>query len=197
MKRRRLAMLLENLEGFVEPEAELEQYPTSAELASRVLHLAEQHDDLRRVVDLGCGTGVLSVGAALLGARVVGFDRDVDALATAHDNVARKEVGDRVELVRADVGSPPLRSSFDAAVMNPPFGAQNRGADRGFLRTAETLSDVVYTVHNEGSLEFVEGFVEGEVTHAFGSELDIERSFDFHDEEVRSTAVEVYRIESG
>lgn len=189
-------MLLEDVEGFADPSAELEQYTTSAELASRVLHLASQHGDLRRVVDLGCGTGVLSIGAALLGARVVGFDRDREALATARDNATEHGVDERVDFARADVGGPPLCTSFDAAVMNPPFGAQDRGADRAFLRAAEALADVVYTVHNGGSMDFVDGFVDGDITHAFEAELALERSFDFHDEDRRRIPVEVYRIES-
>ncbi len=189
-------MLLEDVEGFTDPSVELEQYTTSAELASRVLHLASQHGDLRRVVDLGCGTGVLSVGAGLLGARVVGFDRDRGALATARDNAMEHGLDERVGFVRADVGGPPICTSFDAAVMNPPFGAQDRGADRAFLRAAEELADVVYTVHNGGSLDFVEGFVDGDVTHAFEAELALKRSFDFHDEDRRRIPVEVYRIES-
>ncbi len=197
MRRRKLAIALEAVDGFTEPRPELEQYETSAELASRLLHLADQNDDLGSVVDLGCGTGMLSLGAALLGADSVGVDVDRDALSVAVENAGELDVDGQVEFVRGDVGALPLEAGFDVAVMNPPFGAQDRGADRVFLEAAEDVADVVYSIHNEGSMEFVEGFVDGEMTHAFEAEISIDHRFEFHEEEVRSVPVEVYRIESG
>jgi len=83
--------------------------------------------------------------------------------------------------------------------MNPPFGAQNGSehADRGFLQTAADVSDVSYSVHNEGSREFVESFAEdegGEVTHAFRAEMTLDRQFDFHTEDGKAHTVEIFRI---
>ena len=58
----------------------------------------------RRVLDLGAGSGVLAIAAALLGAgRVVAVERDPDALANARDNVRRNRVEDRVTLIAGDV----------------------------------------------------------------------------------------------
>ena len=59
------------VQPFDRPRIELEQYPTGAHLASRVLYTADMtFGDIQdaHVVDLGCGAGVLSIGAALLGA---------------------------------------------------------------------------------------------------------------------------------
>jgi putative methylase len=188
-------MTLQDLEGFEKPEASLEQYETPAVLASDLLHLAWSHGDLEgRVLDLGCGTGILGIGAAVYGASVVGVDMDGDALRIARSNAAVADVTDRTDWVRGDVSAVPVRHA-DTVVMNPPFGAQNRGADRPFLRAAENVADVIYTVHNEGSLEFVESFVDGEVTDAFETTIELPRSFDFHEEDEREIAVEVYRIE--
>ncbi len=189
-------MELENVEGFSDPDVDLEQYETPADLASHLLHLASQHDDLESVVDLGCGTGVLSIGSALQGASVVGVDVDRSAVEVARENAATLGVEDCVEFVVGDVRDIPFNERFSAAVMNPPFGAQEPGADRPFLDAAERLADVVYSVHNTGSLEFVESYVEGEMTHAFESEVALPRKFEFHDDEVREVEVEVYRIES-
>ena len=189
-------MTLQGLEGFVDPVARLEQYETPATLASDLLHLAWSHDDLGgHVLDLGCGTGVLGVGAALYGARVVGVDVDTEALRIARSNAASAGVGERTDWVRGEAGTPPVRG-VETVVMNPPFGAQRRGADRDFLRAAESLADVVYTVHNQGSLNFVESFVEGKVTDAFETTVDLPRMFEFHEKDERETPVEVYRIEA-
>lgn len=52
------------------------------------------------VLDIGCGSGVLSIGAARLGAgRVVAMDYDVDAVDSARDNVRRNGLEERIEVV--------------------------------------------------------------------------------------------------
>jgi putative methylase len=84
--------------------------------------------------------------------------------------------------------------------MNPPFGAQsgNEHADRRFLRTAAEIAGVSYSLHNEGSREFVESFAAdngGEVTHAFAAEFDLPGQFEFHDQDSRTITAELYRIE--
>ncbi|MDY6779264.1 MAG: METTL5 family protein [Halobacteria archaeon] len=203
MDRKNLEILLERLEGFSDPEPGREQYSTPPETASHILHTAALNRDLDGVVfDLGCGTGVLGVGSAVLGSRVVGFDVDRDVLRTARRNARDTGVGARTDWVRADVTELPV-SDFDGwdvtVVMNPPFGAQkdNEGADRDFLEVASEVADTVYTVHNSGSRGFVESFVDdlgGEVTHAFEAEIGLPRSFEFHDEELREIDVEVYRL---
>lgn len=57
--------------GAERPKIQYEQYPTSAHLAARVLHVAQEtFDDIegRVVADFGCGCGILGIGASLLGA---------------------------------------------------------------------------------------------------------------------------------
>lgn len=189
-------MALEELEGFDDPSPELEQYTTPAPLASALLDFASDHGDVnnKNVLDLGCGTGILTVGAALLSGSSVGVDADRNALTRARANSERAGVKGDVDLMQADVSRlPVVGDSFDTVVMNPPFGAQNRGADRPFLRAAERVADVAYSIHNAGSLEFVEGFVGGEVTHAFETTVTLDRRFEFHEKESREIKIEVYR----
>lgn len=72
MKLKTLEYALENMETFENPKIELEQYTTSSHIAACVLHTAQfVYGDItgKRVADLGCGSGVLTIGAALLGAR--------------------------------------------------------------------------------------------------------------------------------
>ncbi|MDY7081143.1 MAG: METTL5 family protein, partial [Halobacteria archaeon] len=164
MDRKTLEIRLERVEGFKEPSPELEQYSTPSHLASRILHFASMNGDLDSdspVVDLGCGTGIFAIGAGLLGASAVGVDIDAYTLKTARENAHELGVADDTEWVRADVSSLCLDLRDATVVMNPPFGAQSRGADRPFLETAERFGRVVYSIHNEGSLDFVEGFVNG------------------------------------
>ncbi|MFU8868279.1 METTL5 family protein [Natronococcus sp.] len=200
--RRTLARRLESLTDFAEPSASLEQYLTPPEIAAHLCHLAGLQGDLeRRVIDLGTGTGMLAIGAALAGAdRVVGIDVDADALALARENAGRADVDDRIEWLCGDATRVPLVPAEATVVSNPPFGAQrgNRHADRAFLETAREIGAVSYTIHNEGSQSFVESFVAdagGAVTHAFRAEFPIERRFDFHTESERTLEAEVFRIE--
>jgi len=84
--------------------------------------------------------------------------------------------------------------------MNPPFGAQsgNEHADRAFLAAAADVAGVSYSIHNDGSREFVESFAAdngGDVTDSYRTEFELPRQFDFHDEEKRTIDAEVYRIE--
>jgi rRNA N6-adenosine-methyltransferase METTL5 len=120
------------------------------------------YEDLegKTVADLGCGCGVLSVGAKLLDAEyactvvlllllfdadrcdisflrflavrrlVLGVDVDEAALETAAENYESFEV--EVESMLANVEQLPLRAkSFDTVVMNPPFGTKLKGIGTG------------------------------------------------------------------
>jgi putative methylase len=192
--------------GFENPQASLEQYPTPPELAAHVIHLADLQDDIegRTVVDLGAGTGMFALGAALRGPRrVVALEIDSGPLRTAVENRRRVGTTTPIHWIQADATRPPLRLDEPATVvMNPPFGAQNghEGADREFLQTAAAIAGVSYSVHNTGSQEFIEAFAAdngGEVTHAFAAEFDVDRQFDHHTDEQRAIDTEVYRIEWG
>ena len=204
--RRALARQLGVVVGFEDPDPALEQYHTPPEIAAHLVHVADLQGDIddRTVVDLGAGTGMLALAAALRGAeRVVGIDIDVGPLVTARENERHVGSTTDVDWVRGDATRCPLgvdRRAGTTVVMNPPFGAQdgNEGADRAFLETARAIADVSYSVHNAGSESFVEAYAGdngGTVTHAFQAELTIDRQFEFHDRESASIDAECFRIE--
>lgn len=202
MNRSELERRLSALSGFADPDPDREQYPTPPDLAAHLCSLADLQGDLDRpVLDLGSGTGILAIGAALLGARAVGVELDRTAVATARENAREAGVTDRVGWVLGDGGRPPACPGRGVTVLtNPPFGAQrgNRGADRRFLDAAAGLAAVSYSVHNGGSREFVEAFAAdhgGTVTHAFAADLDVDRQFAFHTAERVTLDAEVFRIE--
>ncbi len=89
-------------------------HPTTELLLRRLAGLGL---DGRSVIDVGCGTGVLGIAAALLGAApVVALDTSPDAVASTVANAARNGVSDRIEMVDADLAQ--LTDRFDVVVAN-------------------------------------------------------------------------------
>jgi release factor glutamine methyltransferase len=79
------------------------------------------------IVDLGTGCGALALAlkAAFPAARVIGIDRDPEALALAAENAARS--GLEVEFLQGDLFGPlpaSLRGRVDLVVSNPPYVAE-------------------------------------------------------------------------
>lgn len=178
------------------PKLELEQYATPADVAAPLLYEAWTLGDIegRAVADLGCGTGIFALGAALLGAAsVVGVDADEDALAVARRESARLKAP--AEWVASDVGA--WRGAADTVIMNPPFGAQQRGADRAFLDAAFRTAPTVYTMHNAGTRAFVEqhaaaaGYAR---THAWGLRFALRHQYRHHEKAVREVDVVALRL---
>ncbi|CAM9723426.1 unnamed protein product, partial [Phaeothamnion confervicola] len=138
----------------------LEQYSTSPHLAARMIFTADmQYGDIegKVVLDMGCGTGVLGIGAAVMGAaHVVGWDVDPGALEVAAENAAEIEVD--LDLVCLDViaSRRVAAGSVDTVVMNPPFGTRIAGADVAFLQRALALGPAaVYSMHKSSTREHI------------------------------------------
>ncbi len=76
--------------------------------------LAEQVKGQETVLDYGCGSGILAIAAAKLGAGpVLGVDIDDNALISAHDNAVANDVS--LELRHSRI---PLNNRFDLVVAN-------------------------------------------------------------------------------
>lgn len=121
----------------------------------------------RSVVDLGCGTGVLAIGAALLGAsHVEGVELDADVIPVARDAAAAVDA-----TVRWTVGDVTgLDSTAETVVMNPPFGAQRRSADRPFWDVAFSRPRAIYAFALADSRTFI-----ARLTVARGARVEAQR----------------------
>ena len=77
----------------------------------------------RRILDLCTGSGCLAVVAAhaFPAARVTAADISTDALAVAADNIARHNLGLRVDLVQTDLFARLGGLQFDLILCNPPY----------------------------------------------------------------------------
>jgi putative methylase len=215
-----LAMLLSQLEPPPSPKASLEQYTIPAELAATILHVAAYtYGDIvdKTVLDLGCGTGRLAIGSALLNAKqVIGVDIDKTAVKVASQNCVKVGLEDRVQWIVADIEA--VCGEFDTVVQNPPFGIQKRRADRKFLEKALGLSKTVYSLHKNPNRDrrlierlkaggpnivpvspspFIESFVKnhgGKIKAVYAMLMSIPHMFDFHVKRKHEFIVDLYII---
>ena len=196
MKKKELEILLERVEDIEEPDADREQYATPAPVASELLYFAFMNGDIRDrlIYDLGCGTGILGIGAKLLGAKtVIGIDSDERMIEVAEAN--GKRLGVHVEFRSCDVRE--VEGRGDTVVMNPPFGAQrkDRHADRIFLKKALEIAPVIYAILNAGSESFIKSFVPSASVQHFPVGFALKRRFSFHKKDTKFIPVDIYRIE--
>jgi putative methylase len=202
VRKRDLERALSQIEAHPTPNAYLEQYTTPSNVAAETLYLAAYiNDDVldKTVIELGCGTGRLAIGAALLGAKeVFGVDVDRAAVRVAQKNADNLGVKEKTHWIIGDIDV--VKGAFDTVLQNPPFGVQRKRADRRFITKSLELSSTVYSFHKSGesNREFIKRFIEehgGKITTIFPLEMDIPRMFKFHTKKKKITQVDLYRIE--
>jgi putative methylase len=197
-----LERTLSEIEVNPQPKAYLEQYTTPSTVAAEVLYLAAYvNDDVigKTVMELGCGTGRLAIGAALLGAKeVFGVDLDKIAVKIAKKYAKTMGVKENTHWIVGDIDV--VNGSFDTILQNPPFGVQRKNADRRFITKSLELSNKIYSFHKSGNTnrEFIKRFIEehgGHIFKIFPMTMEIPRMFKFHTKKKQSTQVDLYLIE--
>lgn len=106
----------------------------------------------QKVLDVGAGVGTaaLCLAARVAGLQVAGVERQRDLVRLARRNAEANGLGDRIDVMVADLKQPPVRlagGTFDHVMANPPFlesGRGNRPPDPG---------KAVATVEDEATLE--------------------------------------------
>lgn len=185
MRKRDLEIALERVPQFPEPDPALEQYRTPATIAADILYRAYSKGDIEflKILDLGCGTGMFSVGAWLVGSGMtIGYDISESALNEARHYV--KSIGADIVYKQSDIRD--VTEGADTVFMNPPFGCQNRNADRAFLEKAMELSECVYSIHMASTLDFVTAFADKAGRSVSWNKIykyEIPHTFSFHSKE--------------
>jgi putative methylase len=200
VKKKELEIFLQKIPSPKKPLPRLEQYMTPADIAADILFTAYQFGDIRdkTVVDLGCGTGIFSVGAALVGAKkVIGFDIDNDLIEMAKEFVKNNAL--KVDFFVEDVKDVEVRC--DTVIMNPPFGAQksNKKADRRFIEKGFEISQILYSLHLRKTIPFLEKMIfslGGDITYRKDYVFPIKWMFDFHESRVVNYDVTLLRIDT-
>ena len=215
-----LELFLDKVAEQPTPQAHLEQYTISPQIAAIMLYIAaytNNHLIGKSLLDLGCGTGRLALGAAFLGAKtVVGIDIDGLAIKIARQNSIQMGLTESINWINSDIAA--IRGKFDTVVQNPPFGVQTRQADRPFLVKALEVGQVVYSLHNHPRVDenlirrlksgqgfiqvnpslFLQRFIDkhgGRIQAVYVLPMTIPKMFDFHKKTKHTFLIDLYVIE--
>ncbi len=201
-KKRQLEIELQDIPPHKSPKIDLEQYSTPSVIAADVLWNAHTIGDIEgmKIVDLGCGTGIFTIGSALMGAAdSVGVDIDGDAISIAEAQASKMDIGDNVRFVTSDIID--FNETADTVIQNPPFGAQKvhrKEADRLFMIKALEIAPVVYSLHIQETEDFVTNFFKSkgaDVSHVYHYSFPIPRIYDFHRKDKVNVNVVLVRVE--
>jgi len=200
-KKRQLEISLQSILTFSNPKVDLEQYQTPAKIAADLLWNAYALGDIggMKVADLACGTGIFSIGSALLGAsEVVGVDADPEAVEIARQEAAQRGLDEVSRFITADITD--FNEKADTVIQNPPFGAQKshrKEADRIFMAKSLEVAPVVYSFHILETEDFVRNYFHklgGEITNIFRYSFPLPKIYDFHQKEEVEVDMVVLRV---
>lgn len=198
--KKELSRTLSKLKGFENPEVSLEQYLTPSEISSQSLWFIYMQKDIKGkiIADLGAGTGILGIGALILGAKKVYFvDKSLDALELAKSNLSMLKIDEKKAVfVCDDVKN--FDKKVDVVIQNPPFGVKRIHADREFLEKAIKIADRVYSFHKIESREFIDKFSNDnqfKSTLIFKFKFPLKWSYEYHKKPVRNIIVGIWKLE--
>ena len=195
-----LAIVLSKLKQLKEPKPYLEQYPTESEIAAEVLWFAYMNKDINKTIaDLGCGTGLLGIGALLLDAKKVLFvDIDDKSLEIAKQNIKsiNKDFLKKSEFLKTDIKD--FKKQADVVIQNPPFGIKLKHADKTFLETAFRTSPVIYSFHKLETRDFINKLAEKHsfrITHFWTFDWPLKQTMKYHKKKLQYIKVGCWRLE--
>lgn len=197
--KKQLAIYLSRLQSFEKPSFRLEQYPTDSEIAAEVLWFAHQIGDLenKKIADLGCGTGVLGIGAMLFNPEHVFFvDIDERVLRNLKNNLQLMDLKN-YEIFNSDIKD--FNKKVDLVIQNPPFGVKNAHADKLFLEKAFQISNVIYSFHKLTSEKFISSISKDngfKITHFFKFDFPLKQTMDYHKSKIKRIEVGCWRLEN-
>lgn len=215
-----LEIFLSQVKPHPSPKPNLEQYTIPADVAATMLYIAAYtYNDIvdKSVLDLGCGTGRLALGAVFMGAKeVVGVDVDETAVKLAYESAVKANLKEKVHWIVGDITA--VQGKFDTVLQNPPFGVQKRRADRKFLEKALEVGKTIYSLHKNprggdalikklktqnivpvAPSPFLKNFIEkhgGEIKAVNALKMTVPHMFSFHTKQKHEFVVDLYIIEN-
>lgn len=210
--RRELAIFLSKLLTFSNPNQRLEQYSSDGNSAAALLWQAFIDGNIKDkyVIDLGCGTGILGIGALLLGARHVEFI-DIDAsvhirlkenLEILKDNweidITDKWMFTNANVTNTQAETDSEKLSQTTIVSNPPFGTRVKHADKTFLQAAIKRAKNIYSMHKSSTEIFVKSFARDNTLKILWNEnisFQLKNTMPNHTKKLERVEVTIYHLE--
>jgi len=194
-----LAIVLSKLNAFQSPKIMLEQYTTDSEIAAEVIWSASMAGDIKgkTVADLGCGTGILGIGAILTGAKKTYFvDTDTSALELLENNLKQSGIKNGYEILNKDISE--FNETVDTVIQNPPFGTKEKHIDVLFLDKAMQTAKVIYSLHKTATSEFIIKHARGNgfaATQRYDFEFPLKQTMKHHMKRIQRVQVTAFRFE--
>jgi putative methylase len=193
---------------FKTPKVELEQYPTPPRVAANLIHRATMLNDIenKNIVDICAGTGILGIAALLSGAKSVTFielDNDIIDILQKNLNKIDTYANITYEIVNQDAIEYKVSEKYDTAIMNPPFGIQQKSKkDTLFLKKAIELAKTVYSIHDgsKANIEYLPGFlkkINAQSIEYYLDEFPLSKTYNFHKQNKKVNQVMILKSISG
>jgi len=203
VSKKALGMALSKLKGFENPKVRLEQHSTPSHIAAEILWDCYMQGKIQGkvIVDLGAGTGILGLGALLLGAEKVLL---VESEESAHQILLAN-----YEMLKSEYsipGSADIRLdsaqnvSFEADVViqNPPFGTKDTHADKIFLETAINIAPTIISFHKASTDVFIKAFADDKnlkIARVWRFDFPLKKTMKHHEKKVQNIEVNCYQLE--
>lgn len=193
MNKKQLEIQLSKLKNLVPANPKLEQYQTEGNTTAQIIWKAYISGDIENkvIADLGCGNGIFGIGALILGAKKVLFlDADKKAIELTKENTSNYK---NCEYYNCDITQ--FNKKVHTVLMNPPFGVQNRKADKKFLEKAFQISKNIYSIHKIESKNFIEKIAQEndfKIEEIIPIKLLIKKVYEFHKKKYHYTDVGIW-----
>ena len=197
MKKKDLEIILQDIPYPKKTIPSLEQYITPASIAADIIFNAHYNNDIhnKNIIDLGCGTGIFAIGAAITGAKhITAIEIDPNLIQLAQTYTTSKNLD--IEFIQTDIRN--ITITGDTVLTNPPFGAQkpNKHADRFFLEKAYEAAPTIYSLHLSQTVPFITKLItalHGDITHKKTYRFPIKHQFSFHTKPIKYFDVTMIR----
>jgi putative methylase len=189
MKYKELAEQLSKLKDLPSPKVSLEQYTTPVGNVIELLDIANSRGDIRGKIvgDLGCGNGIIGIGALLLGAKKVYFyDIDENALEITEENLRKFDFSIlKYDVIKEGIFS--IKNKFDTVLSNPPFGYRSAFQLELFLQKLNEITNRFYIIINKNRENAA--LIRKYKLNAFESKIKLKKTMKFHKETVHQLPI--------
>lgn len=140
--------------------------------------------DKKRILDIGCGTGLISIMLAQKSqAEIVSIEPDEESFNQACENVRSCSWSSRITVLKTDLQSfKPLTEQFDLIVSNPPYFTdslknpdprKSSARHNDSLTSKELLTEVAGLLESDGCFQVILPYIEGNILIAEAQEFGL------------------------